>query len=127
MLGTRSPSPLSGSLRLHHAQDDLTPLELRFLADGVYPGAKVRFHSGDSDGGWVTGTVVEPYRTKRGRVWVPHDQTEPSHSDRSWLVQFDNGWAPVDLRHERRVNEPADHPSGSWIALGDVTSEEPGE
>ena len=107
-------------------QDDLTATELRFLADGVYPGAKVQYHSGDGDGGWATGTIVEPYKSKHGCVWTPDDATEPSRADLSWLVEFGNGWAPVDLRHERRVDEPADHPSGSWIALVDVTGEEAG-
>jgi len=107
-------------------QDDLTALELRFIADGAYPGAKVQFHSGDADGGWATGTIVEPYQPKHGRVWTPDDLAEPSRAEFSWLVEFGNGWAPVDLRHERRVDEPADHPSGSWIALVDVTGEEAG-
>mmetsp|Transcript_71583 Transcript_71583/g.202260 ORF Transcript_71583/g.202260 Transcript_71583/m.202260 type:complete len:466 (-) Transcript_71583:398-1795(-) len=107
-------------------KDDLTALELRFIGDGVYPGAKVQFHSGDGDGGWATGTIVEPYQPKHGRVWVPDDAMEPSRAELSWLVEFGNGWAPVDLRHERRVDEPADHPSGSWIALVDVTDEEAG-
>ena len=107
-------------------QDDLTATELRFLADGVYPGAKVQYHSGDGDGGWATGTIVEPYKSKHGCVWTPDDATEPSRAEFSWLVEFGNGWAPVDLRHERRVDEPADHPSGSWIALVDVTGVEAG-
>ena len=94
------------------------------MGDGVYPGAKIRFHSGDVNGGWATGTVIEPYEPKHGAVWVPNDLLEPSRTELSWLVQFEDGWAPVDLRHARRVDEPADHPSGSWIALVDVTSEE---
>ena len=92
----------------------------------MFPGAKIRFHSGDGDGGWTDGTVVEPYTPSHGRVWVPDDQTGPSRPELSWRVQFESGWAPVDLRHERRVEAPADHPSGSWVALGDDEGAEEG-
>lgn len=99
-------------------QDDLTALELRFLADGVFRGANIAFHSGDGDGGWAMGEVVEPYvRETHGRLWVPKDQTEPSRPELSWQVEFENGWAPVDLRHERRVETQAGHGSGSWTVV----------
>lgn len=64
------------------------------------------------------GEVVEPYvRETHGRLWVPKDQTEPSRPELSWQVEFENGWAPVDLRHERRVETQAGHGSGSWTVV----------
>ena len=99
---------------------DLTALELRFLADGIFPGARIRFHSGPLDGGWASGTVVEPYTVKsHGRLWVPKGYEGRASAEHSWLVQFDNGLAPVDLRTERRVETTAAEQPGTWMALGE--------
>eukprot|EP00618_Florenciella_parvula_P019143 CAMPEP_0119468738 /NCGR_PEP_ID=MMETSP1344-20130328/2358_1 /TAXON_ID=236787 /ORGANISM="Florenciella parvula, Strain CCMP2471" /LENGTH=214 /DNA_ID=CAMNT_0007501229 /DNA_START=185 /DNA_END=829 /DNA_ORIENTATION=- len=96
---------------------DLTALELRFLGDGVSPEAKLSFHSGDLDGGWSEGTVVEPYRKKHGKLWVPKGHESQASPEHSWLVQFRDGVAAVALPAERKVEERTDNPPGSWMAL----------
>lgn len=99
---------------------DLTALELRFLADGIFPAARIRWHSGPLDGGWASGTVVEPYTVKsHGKLWVPKGHEGRASAEHSWLVQFDNGLAPVDLRTERRVETTAGEQPGTWTALGE--------
>mmetsp|Transcript_25368 Transcript_25368/g.59009 ORF Transcript_25368/g.59009 Transcript_25368/m.59009 type:complete len:355 (+) Transcript_25368:661-1725(+) len=96
---------------------DLTALELRFLADLVFPEATISFHSGDLDGGWSDGTVVEPYHKKHGALWVPKGYEWQSSATHSWLVQFRDGVAAVALPTERKVEERADNPPGSWMSL----------
>lgn len=96
---------------------DLTALELRFLADCVFPEATISFHSGDLDGGWSEGTVVEPYQKKHGKVWVPKGHESQASPEHSWLVQFRDGVAAVALPAERKVEERADNPPGSWMSL----------
>jgi len=96
---------------------DLTALELRFLADLVFPEATISFHSGDLDGGWSEGTVVEPYRKKHGKLWVPKGHESQASPEHSWLVQFRDGVAAVALPAERKVEERTDNPPGSWMAL----------
>ena len=96
---------------------DLTALELRFLHDGVFPEATISFHSGDLDGGWSDGTVVEPYHKKHGALWVPKGYESQASAAHSWLVQFQDGVAAVALPAERKVEERADNPPGSWMSL----------
>jgi hypothetical protein len=97
---------------------DLTALELRFLHDGVFPEATISFHSGDLDGGWSDGTVVEPYHKKHGALWVPKGYESQASAAHSWLVQFQDGVAAVALPAERKVEErAADNPPGSWMSL----------
>ena len=100
---------------------DLTALELRFLADGVFPDARIRWHSGPLDGGWSSGTVIEPYvSTLHGKLWVPVGYEGRASAAHSWLVSFDGeGVAPVDLRTERRVETAADEQPGTWTSLGE--------
>ena len=99
-------------------KQDLTALELRFLADGVCEGARIRFHSGPKDGGWTDGTVVEPYqKSKHGKLWVPKGYEWQASAEHSWLVQFKDGVAPIALPSERRVENITSTTPGSWMVI----------
>ena len=97
---------------------DLTTLELRFLADGIYPEARIRFHSGQHDGGWADGVVIEPYqKSKHGKLWVPKGYEWQASAAHSWLVEFKDGVAPVALPTERKVEGATGNTPGSWMAV----------
>ena len=105
-------------------KEDYTALELRALADGVFPGAKIRFHSGDMDGGWADGVVVEPYKRRRhGKLWFPSGCKWQSSAAHSWLVHFQDGLAPVALPNERKVEAQGDSPPGSWMSIDEFESQ----
>ena len=104
-------------------KEDYTALELRALADGVFPGAKICYHSGDLDGGWDSGTVIEPYEKKHGKLWAPKGYEGQASAAHSWLVHFQSGVAPVALPNERKVEARSNNPPGSWMSIDESESQ----
>lgn len=104
-------------------KEDLSALELRFIADGVCSGARIRFNGGPKDGGWDSGTVIEPYEKKHGKLWVPKGYEGQASAAHSWLVHFQTGVAPVALPNERKVEEQGDSPPGSWMSIDEFESQ----
>ena len=101
--------------------DDLNAVELQQLVDGSVVGATISYNAGSKDSGWSEGIIQEPYKqSKHGAIWIPVDQQDKSWSgDRCFLVDFADGYCPIDLRSSRRVSDPTDAPVGSWYPLED--------
>lgn len=102
--------------------EDHTALSLQQLVDGAVVGATIAYYVGPSCGGWCTGIIQEPYVPgTHGAIWMPADQTDRTWSvDRCFLVDFDDGHCPIDLREQRRVsNRRGVRRLGSWCAVDD--------
>mmetsp|Transcript_27262 Transcript_27262/g.73724 ORF Transcript_27262/g.73724 Transcript_27262/m.73724 type:complete len:139 (+) Transcript_27262:313-729(+) len=99
---------------------DMTSADFRSLTEGVFEGARLRYHCGVP---WLWADVVvqERYEGRRthGAIWEADDQPYGSTARDAWVVEFtnDGSWAPIDLRLTRKVVDETGSVPGTWTPV----------
>ena len=98
---------------------DLTSAGFKSLTEGVFEGARLRYHCG-VPWLWVDVVVQERYEGKRthGPIWEADNQPYNSTARDSWVVEFtqDGKFAPIDLRVTRKAPDATGSVPGTWTS-----------
>lgn len=96
---------------------DLTSADFKSLTEGVFEGARLRFHCGEP-WRWREVVVQERYEGKKphGPIWEADNQPFNSTARDCWVVEFtqEGEYAPIDLRITRKVSDTTGSVPGTW-------------